>query len=141
MPIRSVSWTSCPATAAAQDTLHIFLQRTQISLAKTDPPDCSLRLILLRNFAAGVNIHDPSTVNNVSAYTTGSWIDPGVPSRGPEIIPKDIRLSAALRKVSRLHHYLNVRQNLIYSSYGARGWEYDVAPKCDCSKRQWSKDY
>ena len=38
--------------------------------------------------------------------------------------------------------HVSVRSNLTYSSYGIRGWEYKFAPpRCDCSKRQRSKDY
>jgi len=37
----------------------------------------------------------------------------------------------------RQHHF-----SLTYSLYGIRGWEYKFAPpRCDCSKRQRSKDY
>jgi hypothetical protein len=81
-----------------------------------------------------VDIHNPSTINNVSAYTTGLTVSP------IEIVPKDICLPAALRIVSQKR--LSVRQNLTYSSCGIRGWEYKGAPpRCDCSKRQRCKDY
>jgi hypothetical protein len=92
----------------------------------------------LKLFNFRVDIHNPSTVNNVSANTTGVLI---VIGPDPEIIPKEIRLPAALRKIFRPHSYVRARHNLTYSSYGTRGWEYNHAPKCDGSKRQRSKDY
>ena len=66
-----------------------------------------------------VDIHNPSTVNNVSAYTTELTASP------LEIVPKDICLPAALRKVVRPHTitHVSVRQNLTYSPHGIRGWE------------------
>ena len=78
-----------------------------------------------------------SIFDNVSARATGISIW----SVSPENIPKDVRFPAALRKVRRFKSYISVRQDLIYSSYRIRGWEYKETPKIDCSKRQWSEDY
>jgi hypothetical protein len=57
-----------------------------------------------------VDIHNPSTINNVSAYTTGLTVSP------IEIVPKDICLPPALRIVSQKR--LSVRQNLTYIELG-----------------------
>ena len=63
-----------------------------------------------------VDNHYPSTIDNISTCTTE------VPTRGHEIVAKDIRLVAALGKVFRgeIYPYFSVRPNLTYSSYGIR---------------------
>jgi hypothetical protein len=94
---------------------------------------------LARRDVRRVDIHNPTTINNVSARATGVWPEGSDPH--PEIIPKDVRFPAALRKVPRFKNYISVRQNLIYSSYRIRWWEYKETPKIDCSKRQGSEDY
>ncbi len=93
-------------------------------------------------FIFGSHIHNPYTLNDVSAYTDVRATD--VPTRA-EVITKKIRSATAFREVFRPESYFSVRQsvrqNLIYSSYGTRGREYKETPKFDRSKRQRSKDY
>src|SRR5262249_13823405 len=72
------------------------------------------------------DIHNPPTVNNISAYITV-----GLRIAKPELIAKDIRLPLALRKIFRSERYVSGRQNLPYSFFGIRWWKYNDAPKCD----------
>jgi hypothetical protein len=89
-------------------------------------------------FIFGVDIQNPYTLNDVSAYTTdGGATD--APSRAKDITKK-IRSATAFREVFRPESYFSVRQKLIYGSYGTRGREYKETPKFDRSKHQRSKD-
>src|SRR5262249_39911954 len=89
-----------------------------------------------------LEIHNPPTINNVSACMK---VVPTAPD--PDVISKDICLPIALQKVFRVQSYFSVRLNfgvrlnLTYSSHGVRGWEYNDSPKCHRSDRQWPKDY
>jgi len=71
----------------------------------------------------GVDIHNPYTPNDVSAYTTGVRVDVPTDVPSPEVITKKICSATALRKVFAVDNYFSVRQNLIYSSYRSRGRE------------------
>ena len=92
-------------------------------------------------FILGVDIHNPYTFNDVSAYATGGQIFRPANVKRAEVITKRIRSPTALRKVFRPDIYFSVRQNLIYSSYRTRGWKYQPTPHIDRKKRQRSKDY
>ena len=89
----------------------------------------------------GVDIHNPYTPNDVSAYTTGVRVDVPTDVPSPEVITKKICSATALRKVFAVDNYFSVRQNLIYSSYRSRGRENKQTPHIDRKKRQRSKDY
>ena len=92
-------------------------------------------------FIFGVDIHNPYTFNDVSAYATGGQIFRPANVKRAEVITKRIRSPTALRKVFRPDVYFSVRQNLIYSSYRTRGRKYQPTPHIDRKKRQRSKDY
>jgi hypothetical protein len=65
-----------------------------------------------------IDLHNPSTINNVSAYTTGPRIITDPETKQPETIPKDVRLPAALRKIFLPSQaYVSARQILMYSSH------------------------
>jgi hypothetical protein len=92
-------------------------------------------------FVFGVDIHNPYTPNDVSAYTGEVRVAVPTDVLSPEVITKKICSPAALRKVFVFKNHFSIRQKLIYSSYRSRGREYKQTPHIGRKKHQRSKDY